>query len=222
MTDPVEPNDPKNPVTPPVTPDPPVQTPDSSQTPPAGYVKEDAYKGLQAVVSKKDKEIADLKTQVTTLTSSLEEYKAKETALTGTQKDINDKLSKSDADLKSAQDQVTKLTSKTNLLEIALKEYPDLGSVLDFIPPADTPEQFRINATNLRNAMSQYSHNVAKKNISGATPPGGDGNLTPPGEDEGEKLYKETILFAGVSGKEAEFRDSNKRYQDYLTAKGKK
>ena len=101
-----------------------------------------------------------------------------------------------------------------------MKEFPDLAQAASFIPPAETEEEYRANAKEFQEALSQLVNSGVKNILGGAspaiqTPPEG----TPDAKDELDEAYKEVVRLAGVPGKEAEYMKANEHYVNLLTKK---
>jgi hypothetical protein len=195
-------------------------TPSNDGTP-KGYVTEESYQGLQRVVSKKDKELEDLKARQEQLATELEELKANSKSSEEKTGDLETKLQESQKSLEAAEAERGKLNTQLTQQGIVMSEFPELAPLAGFIPIAEDEEGFRENAKSFQEAIGTYTKQAVKNTLSGAAPPSGDGGLNNEmlTTAEEDKLWDEVYLYAGVPGKEKEYAEANQRLQEVLNAK---
>lgn len=181
------------------------------------------YKGLQAVIAKRD-------TTILNLTTELADTKAKLTeALENQATTVNEKTSL-DAKFTDTQTKLTAIESEKNALQkivseqkIIMQEFPDLAPAYSFIPKAETEEEFREKAKELRSTLKQLVNNGVQTILTGSSPSTNmtGSELTPLGGDDEDKAYRLVAALAGRPGKEKEFEEANERYQKILAVRQK-
>lgn len=186
-----------------------------SGTPPAGYVTEESYKGLQRAAerqkAKLEKELADARGKLEQSATELEEAKlaaAEKANLEKAQSDLNTNI----ANLQAERD---KLTRQLNQQKIVLAEFPQLAPLAAYIPVADTDEKFKENAVGFEAALKIYVASQIKGTFEGSGPPIGSGNGSQ-SADALDKLWAEVYAVAGIPGKEKEYEEAYAKLQEAL------
>lgn len=186
-----------------------------------GYVTEESYKGLQRVnetqKKKLETEITSLKQKLEKQAADLEEAKLaaeEKTKLETAQKDLN-------TSIQTLQSERDKLTRQLNQQKIVLAEFPQLAPLASYIPPADTDDAFKANATSFETALKQYVSLVVSKQLEGAGPPIGTGNQSSQTDNTMDKLWADVDKYAGIPGKEKEFEEANAKLQEALKNRNK-
>lgn len=187
----------------------------------AGYVTEESYKGLQTAMNRQktklENELLQLKEKLEKQAADLEEAKLaaeEKTKLETSQKDLN-------TSIQTLQAERDKLTRQLNQQKIVLAEFPQLAPLATYIPPADTDDAFKANATSFEAALKQYVSLVVSKQLEGAGPPIGSGNQSSQTDNTTDKLWADVDKYAGIPGKEKEFEEANAKLQEALKLRNK-
>jgi len=182
---------------------------------PSGYVTEESYKGLQRVA---EKQKTKMETELNQMRQKLEQQamELEEAKLAAAEK----------AKLESAQNELTtsiqtlqaerdRLARQLNQQKIVLAEYPELAPLAAYIPVAEDEESFKANAQAFQSALKQYLQMSIKGNFEGAGPPIASGN----GSNDTavlDELWEAVYRYAGIPGKEDEYREANSKLQKAL------
>lgn len=187
--------------------------------PPAGYVTEESYQGIQRVVAKRDKEITDLKARLEELATQVEEHKTSTGTLSKAKSDLEGAVSAAQTQLQTLQAERDRLNKQLEQQGIIMSDFPDLAALSSFIPPADTVDGFKENAKKFQEALKKHIDAGVQKTLAGATPPGPGTTKGTTGEGEEDKLWKAVYSTAGIPGKEAEYAEANRKLQEFLHSK---
>lgn len=180
------------------------------------------YKGLQAVIAKRDGLIAELKKENLELEAKLAEAQANHGSAVSEKTSLATKLEESTKSTATLTEEVAALKKKLRYQEIVMKEFPDLSSTASFIPDAPTEDEFRTKAVEFRSALTQYVNNGVKNVLGGSSHPISSTTGIPTlGADEEDKAYRDATALAGKPGKEKEYKEAYDRYLQILSAKQK-
>lgn len=174
------------------------------------------YKGLQRTVSKKDKEIQQLEKEIEEAKKEKEEAEA-----------MLDKGDKVRLDLqKTITDQGERLSalekenkqSKAQAMQsrVIAEEFPGLANLTNFIPSAETEDEYRENCKSLQEALGDNVTQRLEKELKSSTVPADeDEGKKPASQSEIDKKYNKAMSLAGVPGKQEEY---DKAFNEYLEA----
>lgn len=179
------------------------------------------YKGLQKVVAKKDQDIESLQQQIDKFASELEELRNTSGSLEVDKKALAGKLEEIQNQFNQTQQERDRLQSQLERQNIIVKSFPDIAPLADFIPPADSLEQFEANAKNLQEAVQQMVEQRTTEVIKGGTPtlPRETGEEMTSTSQE-DKLWSEVYRLAGVPGKEQEYEEKRQLLVNLMQSKG--
>jgi len=177
------------------------------------------YKGLQKVVAKRDAEIDALKLKLEELSTTQEEVRLKGATTEAEKAKLAKDLEDARKLLETATAEQQRATKKLAQQTIVLKQFPDLAPLAEFIPPADDDETFVKNAKSLTESLDAYIEARVKSKLSGAVPPVQPRSQDQLPDGEEDRLWAEVSRYAGVPGKEREFREANIKLQALLAAK---
>jgi len=198
------------------TPTPPQQSSKSSSD---EEITPERYKGLQKVVAKRDAELLDQKAKLDKLAEDLEELRSQTSSSEATKTKLAKDLADAQASLSIAQAEQARATKRLAQQSIVLKQFPELAPLAEFIPAAESDEDFVKNANALKASLEAYVSQGVKIKLSGAVPPlTQKGNeMAPDGEED--RLWSEINRTAGIPGLEKEYREANDKLQALLVAK---
>lgn len=175
------------------------------------------YKGLQAVIAKKDALIAKQTTEIADLQTKLVEAEANHGSALSEKEKLSGKLTESTGEVDTLNKKVAELQRKLNHQDIIMKDFPDLAPAAYLLADTESEEEYRESAKALRATLKQYQGTAVKNAISGSSPPieddGGGSSLN---VDELDKAYKEVTALAGIPGKEQEYEKANQRYIELM------
>ena len=199
---------------------------DETQPKPKGETTytEAQYKGLQAVIAKRDATIAKLTNQISELEAELAEERANHGKAVSEKTNLSSKFTETEEKKAALEKEVADLQKKVSYQTIIMTEFPDLAPMSKLIPPSETEDGFRDNAKELRKAMKQYADTTVTNVLSGSSisvDQNGNDGTTLGNVDELDKLYKDATALAGVPGKEAEYREKYDRYLQLFNARNK-
>jgi len=182
---------------------------------------EKAYKGLQKKYDvlkqkydKSEETIAELETKKAELEIQLE-GKAKEF---NTTKSSVDKFQQ---DLQTLQNQLKVKDVELARNRIVMKEFPDMGSLVDTLPKTDDPEQFREALKQLKTTIDSRVEDEIQKRLKGTQVNDSEGpgkfSDTPEAETI-DTLYSKLLQFPAVrtQKQETEYQLINKKYLDLV------
>jgi chromosome segregation ATPase len=176
------------------------------------------YKGLQAVIAKRDGTIGTLTAQIVELEGKLAEAQSQHGAAVTEKTTVATQLTDAQSKVTQLQAEVTALQKKLSYQGIILKEFPDLASAASFIPETATEEEYRQKATEFRGTLKQYVDSRVKNVLDGSSPPIDQQNTTINASDD-DKAYRDVVSLAGRPGKEKEYQEAYDRWQNILKAK---
>lgn len=181
----------------------------------AEFVPAVVYKGLQRTVSKKDSQIAKLNKE---LEDAKKEKKDAE-ALLGKGDQVRLDLQKTIRDQGerlSALEQENKQSKREAMQSrVIAEDFPGLAKLQEYIPSAETEDEFRKNCEGLEAALGEETTKILTKELQGSTPSVDDEETKPVSQATVDKKYAAAMALAGVRGKEKEY---NKAYDEYLDA----
>lgn len=201
---------------------------DETQSKPKGDSTEKTYteaqyKGLQAVIAKRDADITNLKNRNVELEAKVAELESNHGKTVSEKTILDGKFQEAQDKVTSLEGKVAELEKQIKYKDIVMKEFPDLASAASFIPETDSDEEFREKAKELQAVLNQHVQSGVKNVLSGSSLPiePGDENTTI-GIDPVDKAYAEVVKYAGVPGKESEYMEARERYVTALQAKNEK
>jgi len=173
------------------------------------------YKGLQAVIAKRDVTIAKLTNEKAELETQKAEAEANHGSAVTEKTNLSSKLTESTKEVANFKKQVAALNKKVKFQGIIMKDFPELAPVSTLIPEVETEEEFRAKAKEVQAALSNYVDKGVQDILKGGSPPLGSTNEdnTPLGENALDKAWDEATALAGITGKEAEYEKAYKKYQ---------
>lgn len=189
--------------------------PDGNNEPSGKTFTEAEYKGLQAVIAKRDQTIANLTNEKQELINKLAEAEANHGTAVTEKSTLSEKLTNVTEEKTNLENTVAKLEKKLKHQDIVMKDFPELAPVVSFIPETDTEEEFRAKAKELQGSLNKYIGDGMKNVLSGSSPAvsGNEEDSTLSG-DEADKWYREAASLAGISGKEKEYEEAFQKYLD--------
>jgi hypothetical protein len=198
------------------TPTPPQQSSKSSSD---EEITPERYKGLQKVVAKRDAELLDQKAKLDKLAEDLEELRSQTSSSEAAKTKLAKDLADAQASLSTAQAEQGRATKRLAQQTIVLKQFPELAPLAEFIPAAESDEDFVKNANALKASLEAYVSQGVKTKLSGAVPPltQKSNEMVPDGEED--RLWNEINRTAGMPGLEKEYREANDKLQALLSAK---
>ncbi|MGC9423773.1 hypothetical protein, partial [Vibrio sp.] len=171
------------------------------------------YKGLQAVIAKRDQTIASLTNKNQDLETEIADLKSKHGTAISEKTDLSEKITNVTEEKTNLENQVAKLEKKLKHQDIVMKDFPELAPVMSFIPETETEEEFRAKAKELQSSLNKYVGDGMQNVLSGSSPAvsGNEENSTLSG-DEADKWYREAASLAGIPGKEKEYEEAFQKY----------
>jgi len=182
---------------------------------------EKAYKGLQKKYDvlkqkydKSEETVAQLEVQKADLEIQLE-GKSKEVNNTKTNVD------KFQQDLQTLQDQLKAKDVELARNLIVMKEFPDMGSLIDTLPKISDPEQFRESLKQLQTTIDARVEAEIQKKLKGTQVNDSEGpgkfSDTPEAETI-DTLYEKLLRFPAVrtQKQELEYQSINRKYLDLV------
>lgn len=171
------------------------------------------YKGLQAVIAKRDGTIANQANRISELEAKLAEAEANHGSAVSEKTTVGAQLKESQTKAAELEKEVANLQKKVKYQDIVMKEFPDLSQAASFIPDTDNEDDFREKAKELRGALNQIVKSNVQDVLGGASLPleAGDGG-TSASIDELDKAYRDVVALAGIPGKEQEYEKAYDRY----------
>ena len=178
------------------------------------------YKGLQAVIAKRDETIKRL-------TEEKAEVLKEKTELENNHGKVASEKSTLDSELKQFKEKAStlekeraELQKKLSYQEIVMKEFPDLSTAASLIPSAETEEAFRENAKQLQQVLKEYSNNKVKDVLSGSSPPVTQSDAeTVYGEDDLDRAWRDVSELAGNAEKRDEYLKARDKYEQVLDSR---
>ncbi len=174
---------------------------------------EASYKGLQKVVSRKEKAAQSLKAKYDKLSEQHEAQKTKsgaaDTATSDLEKQLKEAKTELD-DLTSERDKLNNQLSQTNLV---MEKFPEIAPLAQYIPTADTIEDFEKNAKKFAEDVGAQIETGVDKKLEGASPdapPGEEGLDT---ENEKDKLWDELNELGRDPEKNTEYEAKFKEWE---------
>lgn len=181
------------------------------------------YKGLQAVIAKRDATIQNLTTELAEVQSKLTEALANQATTVNEKTSLDAKFTESQTKLAAIETENANLQKTLNEQKIIMQEFPDLAPAYSFIPKTSTEDEFREKAKEFRTTLKQLVTNGVQNVLAGSSL---NANLTtsetaPLGGDEEDKAYRLVTSYAGRPGKEKEYAEAYERYQQILALRQK-
>lgn len=181
----------------------------------AKTVPMEVYKGLQRTVNERNEEIKRLKGENQSLNQEIEDLKESmekgDIVRADLQKSIRETNERIEA-LETENQQAKKEAMKNRVL---MEKFPDLQHLKEYIPDADTEEDFVENASAFKEKLGKQVDSEVTRELEGSTPPvDGDDNGVP-SQEEVDQLYDKAMSLAGLSGKQEEY---DAAYDKYLAA----
>lgn len=193
---------------------------DGDKSGPKTYTEAE-YKGLQAVIAKRDGTIATQANKISELEAQLAEERANHGSAVTEKASLDSKLTEKETLVASLEKEVTTLQKKAARQEIIMKEFPDLAQAASYLPDVEADDEFREKAKELRTILKTHADTIVKDILGGASPSIKSDDTPNFGVDEEDRAYNEAVALAGVSGKEREYEAARDRYQAILEAKQK-
>ena len=212
-TQPGEGNEAAKPTTPP--------SGETQQPKPEGKTYSEAeYKGLQAVIAKRDADIKQLTEKLIKSEAEKAELESNHGKVANEKGTLTSELAETKKLASSLEKEKAELQKKLTYRDIIMKDYPDLTAMSSLIPETETEEEFREKANEFRKALGQIVDTSVKDVLSGSSPPTGsnDDSGTQIGVDEVEKAYRDVVALAGNPEKTAEYNAAYDRYVAALDA----
>jgi chromosome segregation ATPase len=178
------------------------------------------YKGLQAVIAKKDADIKQLTEKNIQLEAQVAELESNHGKVANEKSTLDSKLTETKQEASTLKEENAKLLKKLSHQDIIMKEFPDLASAASFIPETETEDEFREKAKEFRTALKQIVDTGVKDVLSGSSPPvepSDDGATL--GVDELDKAYRDVVALAGQPNKRQEYEKARERYEAILDAR---
>lgn len=185
---------------------------------PAGYVTQAVYAGLQKASQKKAeenaKQITELTTRLETLTTELEALKLEKGVSESSKETIEKAKQALEAQLGEMQVSQQRVERQLSQQTIVLKEFPVLAPLAEYIPHANTDDEFRTSAKNFQTALEAYVKQEVRTTLEGSGPTLGSGDDKRQARQSTIDTQWDTVnKLAGVPGKEADY---NKEYAKLL------
>ncbi len=178
------------------------------------------YKGLQAVIAKRDQTITKLTTERDEALAKLAEAEANHGSAISEKTNLSQELTEKTGKVEELENQVAKLTKKIEFKDILLNEFSDLGPAAKFVPEVETEEEFRERAKEVQATVNQLAKRRVAETLSGSSPPIEEANeRTTPGVDPLDEAYDKVMRLAGNPDKQAEYEKANKEYLDLLDSR---
>lgn len=208
-----------------VTPDA-TSTADTTQPKPEGNTMpapvtytEAQYKGLQAVIAKRDADIKQLTEKLTQLEADKAELESNHGKVANEKGTLTSELSEQKEKASTLEKENAKLQKQLAYRDIIMKDFSDIAPAAHLLGDTDTEEEFREKAKELRSALNQISEGRVKDVLSGSSPPvepTDDGATL--GVDELDKAYRDVVALAGDPEKAGEYEKARARYEQILDA----
>lgn len=192
--------------------------PKTNSTPAPVTYTEGQYKGLQAVIARRDADIVGFKNTIIDLETKLLEAQHGTVTVTGEKTTLETQLTAANTKVTDLEGQVAALTKRLKYNDIIMKEFPDLAQAASFIPETPTDDEFRTKATEFRQALTGFANLKVQNVLAGSSIPVNQANTTT-GEDDEDKAYRDVVALAGKPGKEKEYQEKYDHYQNILKAK---
>lgn len=180
---------------------------------------ETAYKGLQKVVARKDREVNELTDKLENLSSQLEELKTTSQSSQSAKSDLEKQLGELQSTLESLKTEKDDLNNKLAQSSLVMEKFPEIAPLAAFIPSGNSIEEFEQNAQAFKERIDDYTSAKAKGLLQGASPTSTksseDGMVT---ENELDKLWDQVYSLAGIPGKEKEYEEANSKLQSIIAS----
>jgi chromosome segregation ATPase len=172
-----------------------------------------SYKGLQKVVSRKEKAAESLKKKYDKLSEQHESQKAKSGAADTAQSDLEKQLKEAKTELDTLTSERDKLNNQLSQTNLVMEKFPEIAPLAQYIPTADTIEDFEKNAKKFAEDVGAQIETGVDKKLEGASPgapPGEEGLDT---ENEKDKLWDELNELGRDPEKNAEYEAKFKEWE---------
>lgn len=190
---------------------------DDSHPKPRTYTELE-YRGLQAVIAKRDNEVKSLKDTILSLETKLGEANSTVTTTTNDKTTLGTQLNVAEQKVANLEKELAAAKKTLSFRDIIMKDFSDIASAASFIPETETEEEFRQKATEFRATLTNLVGGQVKNVLGGSSVPVSNPDTTLGGDDE-DKAYREVVALAGRAGKEVEYKAAYERYQRILQAK---
>lgn len=189
--------------------------PDGNNQPSGKTYTEAEYKGLQAVIAKRDQTIADLTNKNQELENEIADLRSKHGTVVSEKTDLSEKITSVTEEKSNLENQIAVLEKKLANREIIMKDFPELAPFMSLFPEVvEDEEELRSKAKEIKSALGKYVGDGVKNALSGASPVvSGNEEDSTLSVDEAEKWYQRSVQLAGIRGKEQEYEEA---YQKYL------
>lgn len=175
------------------------------------------YKGLQAVISKRDQTIAKLTNERDDALARLAEAEANHGSAVTEKTNLSEKLTAKEQEAADLQNEVAKLAKQIERRDIIMKEFPDLSPFTEFIPAAEDADEYREKAKEFKAALGQATQKGVQQTLSGSSPPIEPvEERTTPGVDPVDEAYRKAMALAGRPDKQQEYEEAYREYTDLL------
>jgi chromosome segregation ATPase len=192
------------------------QTEPKGSKPSAKTYSEAEYKGLQAVIAKRDELIKNKDDKIAELIAKLAEAEANHGSAVSEKSTLTQKLTDATSQVETLQKQLADKEKNLKFQKIVMTDFTELAPVIDLIPDAENEEEFRAKAKEVQTTLSRYIGNGVKQVLSGSSPAlSGDDEGSTLGADEEDRLYRNAVKLAGIPGKEAEYEVEYQKYLDF-------
>lgn len=180
-----------------------------------GKISVEAYKGLQRTIAKRDKELERLKKEADEIRSDYDEFRSSVDADTVVRQELQKTLSK-------AMNRIEKLeeenkASKTEAMQsnILMDEFPSLTKLKEYIPSAETEDEFRENCKNFSAALGENITEALEEELAGTTVEVEDEKTNGVTQAQIDKAHEKAQSLA-IPGKEKEYNKAMDEYLDLL------
>jgi len=186
----------------------------ATQAKPQGKTYSEAeYKGLQAVLAKKDVTIKELTEKLINAEAAKAELESNHGKVSNEKATVDTKLTETKKEASTLKEELAKLQKKLSHQEIIMKDFSDLSPVAHLIPESESEEEFREKAKEFRQTLNGYVNSSVKQVLGGSSPPvqpENDGATL--GVDELDKAYRDVVSLAAVPGKEKEYEEAREKW----------
>jgi chromosome segregation ATPase len=167
----------------------------AAQTKPQGKsYSEPEYKGLQAVIAKRDALIKELTEKNIQLEAEKAELESNHGKVSNEKANVDARYTETKAEADSLKKENAKLQKELDYQKIIMKDFSDIAEAAHLLPITETEEEFREKAKELRVTVNQLVKSNVKQVLGGASPPlepGDTGNTL--GVDELDEAYKNLV-----------------------------
>lgn len=176
----------------------------NAPTPDAGSW-ESKYKGLQAVVEKKERERANAEADKLRISTELEDLKIKTQALQIEFDKLQGLYSAEAENSKTANTNLSQKQLEIGRLKLIVDDFPDLSSFekSGVLPVANTVDELREKLTNFRIALKGAVGSNVKDLLAGSSPPSNDGQS--PNDLTEDQIYSQLNILSKDNKRKAEY-----------------